>query len=89
MTDKIESLATKRAVKSGDCRDWTPLEALKQLIIDIESGKSTPDMLVVCMREIRGTDEEKRVFYPRVSAGVTQIECLGLLSQHLYETHYD
>ena len=91
MTNKIESLSTKRAVKSGDCRDWTPLEALKQLITNIEGGELNPDMICICMRQIRKIDgeERERAHYPRIMAGVTQIECIGLLSQHLYEAHYD
>ena len=47
MTDKITSLGTKRALKSGDNRAWTPVECLLDCAEDIRSGATECDKLLI------------------------------------------
>lgn len=82
MSEAPTNLAMERMHRSGDCREWKPLDALKELIRDIEDGTINPDMLYICMREVK----EDSAYFPFVVAGVTEIECLGLLYKHLVDS---
>lgn len=75
------NISAARAKQCGDCRLWTPLDALRDTIERIESGKLNPDMLYIAMREVAGS----MASWPSTSAGVTSIEAAGLLSAHLHE----
>lgn len=86
MTDNIESLGAHRARKSDDCRVWTPLEALRELIAQIESGEANVDMVYVACY---GDNPKGGVDYVYKAAGGTKIELLGLLARHLHMTNED
>ena len=79
MSDPV-SLATARADKSGDCRDWSVLDALRAAIRDIESGEIKPDIVIVAFREKH--DERKWSNFPMYCAGGTTLEIQGLLAKH-------
>lgn len=45
------SLTELRSRRSGNAADWTPRDALIQMLRDIDSGTVRPDALVVSFRE--------------------------------------
>jgi len=49
MADKVTHLNVERAYKAGDSRLVSPLEQLKDLVQEIETGKRNPDQLFVAM----------------------------------------
>lgn len=79
MTEPI-NLNAVRSRKTGDCQDWTPLDALKELVQEIEAGEADPDMLYVCMRE---RSEDNSAEYNFKAAGVNTLEAMGLVYKHL------
>lgn len=50
-TDYPQSLNELRCARSGNAADWTPREALIQMLRDIDSGTIRPDALIVSFRE--------------------------------------
>lgn len=46
MSDEPISLAEARAVKAADSKLWSPADALRALLRDIESGEIKPNELV-------------------------------------------
>lgn len=45
------SLAEVRSEKTQNAADWSPRDALIDLLRDIDSGARSPDGLVICWRE--------------------------------------
>lgn len=83
MSDVV-SLNSKRAEKSGDCRDWTPLDALRETVAKIESGEWDADMIYIAIKTKPGADG--RYGLPSRCAGTSRIESIGLLQEHLHAT---
>jgi hypothetical protein len=77
---EIESLNAKRADKSGDCRDWTVADALRDALKAVESGEFPADMVYIAMTAKR--DRNDREFEYR-AAGGKRLELIGLLYEHL------
>jgi len=77
---EVVDLARLRVDKSGDSRDWTALDALKDVISDIEAGLTKPSMIYIAM-ECREGDY---AIYDFQCAGGTKLEYIGLLSRHLH-----
>lgn len=77
MNDEPVSLAKARADKTNDCREWTPLDALKDLVADIEAGRAKPTQLVVHFME---EAEAGRRIYRYSAAGITYPEHVCLLA---------
>lgn len=50
-TDYPRSLNELRTARSGNAADWTPREALIQMLRDIDSGVIAPDAMIVSFRE--------------------------------------
>lgn len=69
------------AEKTGDCRKWSALDALKDCIRDIESGELNAETVYIALKH-RVDDET--VDYRYLAAGGTNIELSGLLAQHLH-----
>lgn len=82
--DNVTSLGARRAEKTADCREWTPLEALRELIAQIESGEANVDMLYIACY---GDNPTGGVDYLYKAAGGTKIELIGLLARHLHMTN--
>lgn len=78
------SLAARRVDRSNDCRDWTPLEALRELVKDIESGARNPRAIYVAMES--ETDEASYTKLGFVCAGADRTELVGLLMRHVHLT---
>jgi hypothetical protein len=78
---KVVDLELVRKEKSNDARDWSVLDALKQAIENIETGKWKPTSGIVAL--IEESDEGQQLIWN--AAGVTRLEMLGLLST--YCTH--
>lgn len=78
MSDVV-SLGERRAERGNDARLWTPAEAARALLRDIESGAIAPRAIYVAMVESgpRGSS------YPYITAGASNLEVCGLLAQHL------
>ena len=77
---EVVDLARLRVDKSGDSRDWTAIDALKDVISDIEAGITNPSMIYIAM-ECREGDY---AIYDFQCAGGTKLEYIGLLSRHLH-----
>ncbi len=77
MTDAPVSLAEVRATKAADARLWSPLDCLRAVIRDIESGEIAPEQISVQFME-RKKDGEGR-WYSGYCAGVTFPEHIVLL----------
>ena len=78
---EVVDLAKLRVDKSGDSRDWTALDALRDVIADIEAGKTKPNIIYISME--CGEDDDYAV-YDFQCAGGTKLEYIGLLSRHLH-----
>ena len=84
MNDPI-NLAKPRADKADDCRLWTPLDALKDLIRQIEDGEVAPDRLIVIHHKGAAGPGDLYVRF----AGVDKLQTLALLSIALHEATGD
>lgn len=83
MSDEPISLAAARATKAEDCRLWSPLDALKDLVRRIEAGEVNPTQLVVHYFE-ETADGCRNHHY--TAAGVTFPEHLALLAVAQHRT---
>lgn len=79
---EVVDLARLRVDKSGDSRDWTPLDALRDVLDDIESGKINPRIIYIAM-ECPDADGQ-HTFFDFQCAGGLKLEYIGLLSRHLH-----
>ncbi len=77
----VESLNSRRATKSGDCRDWSVEDCLREALQHVVEGTIDPDMVYIAFRE--KDEEDSSATFPSYCAGVTNIECRGLLFKHL------
>jgi len=78
---EIASLNMKRAKVAGDCRLVTPLEVLKTMVADIESGKlEAPDRMVICYLTM-DKNNPRRWMHNYRCAGINCHEFIGLLEQ--------
>lgn len=79
MSDVV-SLNELKVKRSNDCRDWSPIDCLRAVLRDLESGKlKTPKILVITMSvpdEVEGQSYSE-TFY----AGGLYLEILGLLEE--------
>lgn len=75
MTDVV-NLNEVRAEKEQDSRAWTPLEALKAAVRDIEEGRANPEKLVVHYLERKEDGRYKTKYY---ASGLLITEHIGLL----------
>lgn len=71
-------LNVKRAYAAGDSRLVSPLEQLKDLVREIESGKRHPDQLFVAMLTF-DKEHPGRWYTNYVCAGVTLRDIIALL----------
>lgn len=76
MSDPI-SLAEARAVNAEDAKLWSPLDALKALIRDIEAGEVSPTWIAVHWLE---RQEGGNLNYGYSIAGMSRAEHIALLS---------
>ena len=76
----VESFGKARADKTGDCRNWSVVDALKSALEEVESGRLKPDMVYVAFRE----KDACRIRFPSVCAGITPFELVALLAKHSY-----
>lgn len=82
MSDDVVNLAEARAVKTDDCREWTPLDLARAMLRDIESGKIKPSVMVVHYHE----PQEDGGATPRFcAAGVTNESHCYILNVALYQ----
>jgi len=77
----LNELAKKRSEAAGDCRLWSPRDALLATVRQIDEGGINPDKLVISYRE--PTENEHEVKYGYFAAGVTTLEHAGLLMMTL------
>lgn len=84
MTDEILNFREARALKANDSKLWTPLDCLKALVRDLESGEMKPvDALYVAM--VRKNNDEQAQSFPFYAAGTTTLEYRAILTQHIHE----
>ena len=78
--DHPKSVAEIKSDRSQDCADWTPRDALIDLLRDIDSGKRTPEHLVLCWSE-----RSAETFSTHYSASAKSgLHALGLLSRIMH-----
>lgn len=77
MSDKVIGFAEARAHAASDARLWTPLEALKALVRDIESGKHNPQHLAI--HYIEGDLDKGGGSYGYCIAGLSTTQHIALL----------
>lgn len=78
------SINEARAEKAQDACLWTPLDCLKALVREIESGEmKSVDAIYVAM--VRKTPNGLAQSFPFYTAGAKPLELRGLLSQHLHD----
>lgn len=77
---KPVNLGDARAAKFGDCRKWTVVEALRQAVDDVESGRINPKLVYIAFQN----PQADGTFYPYIAAGGTNLELQGLLAQHSF-----
>ena len=73
-----------KAEMEGDSRHWSPLEALKALVRDIEAGEIVPDGCMGCIMWVKNK-EGKGEFFQRW-AGATHNEATSILSLAHYKS---
>ena len=76
---KPNELAERRAEEKGDCRVWTPVDALLACLRDIESGEINPERLVIHYSALDGDDRTFNYY----ASNVTSVEHAGLLAMAL------
>lgn len=83
MSDTI-SLAEARANKEKDATLWSPLDCLKALVRDLESGECAP-VNAVYIAMIRRDKEGHATAFPFYTAGARTTELKGMLTQHTFD----
>lgn len=78
----VESFSRAKAEASGDCREWTVVDALRAALADVESGEVKPDMVYIAFREV----DDGVMRFPSICAGITRFELTALLAKHM---HYE
>ena len=83
MSDPI-NFREMRALKEQDGTLWTPLDCLKALVREFESGETKPvDAVYVAM--LRRREDGQASSFPFYTAGARTIELRGMLAQHLHD----
>ena len=73
-----------RALNKQDSTLWTPLDCLKAVVRDLESGETEPvDAVYVAM--LRRGPTGQAISFPFYCAGAKTIDLRGILAQHLYD----
>jgi hypothetical protein len=75
---KVVDLELIRKERSNDARDWSVLDALKQAIENIETGKWKPTSGIVAL--VEESAEGQELIWN--AAGCNRFELLGLLSTY-------
>lgn len=80
MTDEIINLGAARSAKSGNSRDWSVLDALREAIKAVESGEFQADMVYIALTaSLEGSEREFTYF----TAGGGRLQIIGLLAENL------
>lgn len=80
---ELVDLAAYRSEHSDKATDWTPLDALKQVIEKIESGEWPVSQIYVACA---WGEEDGTLARSHACAGCrSSMETLGLLAQHMYD----
>jgi hypothetical protein len=69
-------MAKEEATRTGDCRLWSPLDALRDAINDIETGDLRPKRLYVAVE-----DEDGKIKFFAAAGSKTELK--ELLKRHL------
>lgn len=84
MADSVDNLGAHRANRTGDCRDWTVTDALREALRQVESGEVKAEMVYVAFSA--SVPGNKRDFVYQCAGG-TKLELIGLLARHLHMTN--
>jgi hypothetical protein len=80
-----KSITELRAQRTQRASDWTPRDALIELLRDIDSGAVTVDALVIIGRQIEGDG----VHLLRRICAPDAITSVGLLNRASFQIQYD
>lgn len=85
MTEPV-NIRELRALNKDDATLWTPLDCLKAIVRDLESGEMKQvDAIYVAM--MRRREDGQAEGFPFYAAGAKTIELRGILAQHLLPTN--
>ena len=83
MSDPV-NLREMRALKEHDARLWSPLDCLKAVVRDLESGElKSVDAIYIAM--LRKGETGQAASFPFYTAGAPALELRGVLAQHLHD----
>ena len=74
--EKVITLSAKRAEQTGNAKDWTVLDALREAIKDIEAGEYKPLAVAILLYSDEGDGQRG---FPYVVAGANHLETIGLI----------
>ena len=83
MNDEPINFREAHALKQEDGTLWTPLDCLKALVRDLESGEMKPVDAVYIAMVCKGEKGQAQSF-PFYTAGAITLELRGILAQHLH-----
>ncbi len=72
--DKVVSLGSARALKTGDCTQWTVRDALADVIRAIDAKEMNPERVIICTTQEFEDGSDTSV----ICAGVNHLEAVGL-----------
>ena len=78
MSDEPVNLGAARVDRTGDCRDWSVLDCLRDTIREIESGDLEAEMIYIAMASPVRDDQTRRYRYK--AAGGDKLMMRGLLA---------
>lgn len=82
--DNPDPLRERRADKAKDAKLWTPLDALRAMIRDIENGSITaPNQIVIIYQKEGAKGENNTIGY--YQAGLDRATHIALLEVHKYK----
>lgn len=74
--DYPKSVGDVRSDKTGSAADWSPRDALIQVLRDIDRGEISPDVMVICYTSTSdGAQESAVVSSPNVYNTVGLLAC--------------
>lgn len=83
MTGDPVNLNEVRAIQANDATLWTPLDCLKALVRDLESGECAPVDAVYVAMVRRHPENGEATSFPSYTAGAKAVELRGMLTQHI------
>lgn len=79
--EKIVSIGSARAEESGNCKDWTSLEALRETVNELESGDMEMEAIVI-LGWAKNRDKKSEFFQRFAGVNHETVTAMLALAQH-------